>query len=105
MNTEIIRILDFDLDFFLTDIPFRTRLFGKKRLKAVGGWYQPWTETKLVNFLESNCGLNKKNKIRGKYFIYHHLVWRLNKGFTMINFLQDLVNFLGPNKRFRILVV
>ncbi len=33
------------------------------------------------------------------------LVWCLNNGFTMINLLQDLLNFLGPYKRFRVIII
>ena len=34
-----------------------------------------------------------------------YLVWCLNNGFTIINLLQDLLNFLGPYKRFSVLIV
>jgi len=39
-------------------------------------------------------------------YLYNNvLVWCLNNGFTIINLLQDLLNFLGPYKRFSVLIV
>jgi len=39
------------------------------------------------------------------FVLAHELVWCLNNGFTIINLLQDLLNFLGPYKRFSVLIV
>lgn len=70
------RILDIDLDFFLSRIA--TYVDGNDRLQESDGFI-PWTEAEVRNFLEKNCGLDQNNPTKGAYCIQHHEVfafWR-----------------------------
>lgn len=67
------QILDIDLDFFqdgrFTDLADDE----DKRLSAEQAL--PWGKEKVITFLEKNCGLSKKQKIKGKIFTHHHEVF------------------------------
>lgn len=61
------RILDIDLDFFLSDCcPLAE--YGS-RPSAIG--HEPWPEDSMRRFLEENCGLNPKQSPRGRIFTTH----------------------------------
>ena len=63
----MMRVLDIDLDFFLEDCcPLAE--YGS-RPDAVG--HAPWTEERVREFLEKNCGLNRKHKAPGAIFETH----------------------------------
>jgi UPF0489 domain len=69
------RILDLDLDFFLSDIAFCCG--GSSRLSSAD--YLPWSEERVRRFLENQCGLDRTNPIPGKVVTHHHEVfhdWR-----------------------------
>lgn len=79
-----LKILDIDLDFFLNDkhtgsVTSTTRLDEHE--------YVPWTAKEVESFLEENCGLNKQNKIPGKYFTHHV------EAFYFLRELQESNNF------------
>jgi len=63
-----VKILDIDMDFFQTGI----HCFGNDGetfLKDEG--IDVWTDETIVRFLEEQCGLDKKNKIKGRIVKYH----------------------------------
>jgi hypothetical protein len=67
------QILDIDLDFF-QDGRFIYLADNKdKRLSEEQAL--PWGKEKVITFLEKNCGLSKKQKIKGKIFTHHHKVF------------------------------
>lgn len=66
-----IKILDIDLDFFLNQ-----RHTGvTTSLKRLGTYYKRWKKSDVKRFIENNCGLNKINKVKGRYFIHHDEVF------------------------------
>lgn len=76
------RILDLDLDFFISDIAHFISDDGD-RLDEV--YYIPWSEKETRVFLEQRCGLSKINPIKGKVIKHHDeafFFWRelINKG-------------------------
>lgn len=61
------RVLDIDLDFFLSDCcPLAEHGF---RPSVIG--HEPWPEDRVRRFLETNCGLNKQQPTRGRVFLTH----------------------------------
>lgn len=76
------RILDLDLDFFISDIAL-FRVDGNDRLDDTN--YKPWSEEETRVFLEKNCGLSKSNRIKGRIIKHHDeafFFWRelIDKG-------------------------
>jgi len=67
------QILDIDLDFFQDGRFLHLADDEDKRLSAEE--VQPWGREKVITFLEMNCGLSKKQKIKGKIFTHHHEVF------------------------------
>ncbi len=67
------QILDIDLDFFQYGRCMHLADDENKRLPAEQA--QPWEKEKVITFLEENCGLSKKQKIKGKIFTHHHEVF------------------------------
>ena len=65
--TWIMRILDIDLDFFLNTIHYWGN--GDERLSE--GGFVPWSEQKVIHFLEVHCGIAGK-KIRGRIVTKHN---------------------------------
>ncbi|MDT4737058.1 UPF0489 family protein [Bradyrhizobium sp. WYCCWR 12699] len=65
---EPIGVLDVDLDAFLDGIAHSKT--GSSRLDASA--YFPWSETKLRNFLEVQCGLSRDCLIPGEFIEEHH---------------------------------
>ncbi len=67
------QILDIDLDFFqdgrFTDLPDDEN----KRLSVEQA--QPWEKEKVITFLEENCGLSEKQKVKGKILTHHYEVF------------------------------
>lgn len=60
------RILDIDLDFFLDGVQYRpadARLSDKD--------YRPWNYHDVRRFLEVQCGLSAKDKVKGRYIKTH----------------------------------
>lgn len=76
------RVLDIDMDFFLS---------GPCELAAPGerppdGEAQPWTESEVRAFLESNCGLSKDRPVPGAVFETHDMAldyWQAHGAFPM----------------------
>ncbi len=67
------QILDIDLDFFQDGRFMYLADDENKRLSAKEA--QPWYRRKVITFIEKNCGLSKKQKIKGKIFTHHHEVF------------------------------
>jgi hypothetical protein len=63
------RILDLDLDFFLSSIA-HDQCSGGARLSEKD--FKPWTRDKVREFLETRCGLSTQRRIPGKYVTHHH---------------------------------
>ena len=57
------RILDLDMDYFLSEPPSFIPENSTERVD--GEWYKPWNEKDVITFLENNLGLKNK-KIKGK---------------------------------------
>ncbi len=85
------RILDIDLDFFLDNIA-HGRSFNKRRLNKK--YYNPWTIPEVEFFLENNCGLNKIDKIPGKYFIHHDEVFHYIKKEIINENISDSIDLV-----------
>jgi hypothetical protein len=62
-----VRVLDIDLDAFLSDVAHWVR--GTRRLNARS--YKPWSEDQLRSFLEKNCRLSRTARIPGMYAVHH----------------------------------
>jgi hypothetical protein len=62
------KVLDIDLDFFLNH-KYTGQVWSKRRLEE--GFYKPWAAGDVRTFLEKNCGLDKKRRVPGMYFIHH----------------------------------
>ncbi len=71
------RILDIDLDFFLSDVMYG--FLRKMSPRTSGKICKPWDEIQVRKFLEKRCLLNTTTKIPGKCLIEHSEVftdWR-----------------------------
>lgn len=68
------RVLDIDLDFFLSRIA--DSIERGKRLSENEGFI-PWSETQVRKFLELNCALNMRTPIQGSFCVYHHEVFKI----------------------------
>ncbi len=69
------RILDIDLDFFLSRISYG----GARDGRLDSGNYLPWPAQNVRTFLETRCGLSKANRLPGKVVLTHDQVfydWR-----------------------------
>ncbi len=75
------RILDIDLDFFLSDISEGSRRTPRLHEDE----YIPWQQTEVTAFLECNLGLKKEKPIPGKFFTYHHELLRELKELTDVH--------------------
>nr|WP_319399121.1 hypothetical protein [uncultured Carboxylicivirga sp.] len=85
---KILNVLDIDLDFFLDGIAL---FCSEGRLSSED--YSPWEEGRVRKFLEQNCKLSSKNKIKGKIFKDHNEVFF---------FLRDLALRMGEPVKFSI---
>ena len=61
------RFLDIDLDAFLSSVAFYRNGGGRLVPEA----YQPWTEARMRDFLERQCGLSRDHPIPG-WFVEEH---------------------------------
>lgn len=61
------RVLDLDMDFFLTDV-CALAAPGKRPSSAQA---RPWDEAAVRAFLEEKCGLSRKTRIPGRVFDTH----------------------------------
>ena len=61
------RVLDLDMDFFLSDV---CALAAPGKRPSVSE-AQPWDEAAVRAFLEKNCGLSRQNPVPGRVFITH----------------------------------
>jgi hypothetical protein len=77
-----LRILDIDLDFFLNNKHIG-EVTNINRLE--NEYFKPWTDEKVVSFLEYNCGLSIKNPIQGKTFTHHDEVFYLLRDLQLQN--------------------
>ena len=69
------RVLDIDLDFFLSDCCPLAEM--GKRPALIG--HEPWPEEKVIDFLEKQCGLSANAPVPGRVFETHDsalLYWR-----------------------------
>jgi hypothetical protein len=78
------KILDIDLDFFLNNKHCGT-VTSVRRLSSKN--FKPWTEQEVQEFLESNCGLKKMEKVSGKFFKHH------DELFYFLRKLQEQADF------------
>lgn len=91
------RVLDIDMDFFLTG-PCELAPLGERPPE---GEALPWTEAEVRAFLENNCGLSKDNPIPGAIFETHDMAleyWEKNCAFPMHVTHIDTHSDLGIGK-------
>ena len=92
-----LRVLDIDMDFFLTG-PCELAPLGERPPE---GEALPWTESEVRAFLENNCGLSKDNPIPGAIFETHDMAleyWEKNCAFPMHVTHIDTHSDLGIGK-------
>lgn len=63
------RILDLDLDFFLSSIAHDQSSDGARLSETE---FKPWASDKVREFMEKNCGLSSRRRIPGRYITHHH---------------------------------
>ena len=61
------RVLDLDMDFFLTGVCELAPRGARPSLREA----RPWAEADVRAFLEENCGLSRQNPIPGRGFETH----------------------------------
>ena len=61
------RVLDLDMDFFLTGVCELAPKGARPSLREA----RPWAEADVRAFLEENCGLSRQNPIPGRVFETH----------------------------------
>ena len=61
------RVLDLDMDFFLTGVCELAPRGARPSLREA----RPWAEADVRAFLEENCGLSRQNPIPGRVFETH----------------------------------
>jgi hypothetical protein len=61
------RFLDLDLDFFLNKNAYQSGFNGER----LGAEYQPWSTTRVRNFLENRCGLSPEIPVQGRTVTSH----------------------------------
>jgi hypothetical protein len=66
------KILDLDLDFFLYQ---RETYLAEVNRRLDNSSYKPWSHKKVMEFLETHCGLNTNNKPAGQFFTDHDEVF------------------------------
>jgi hypothetical protein len=67
------KILDIDLDFFLSRKKTEKPMSDLSRLED--DFYLPWDEETTREFLEKQCGLSQKNRVKGAFFVQHDEVF------------------------------
>ncbi len=61
------RVLDLDMDFFLSDVCELAAKGARPSLREA----RPWAEADVRAFLEEHCGLSRENRIPGRVFETH----------------------------------
>ena len=61
------RVLDLDMDFFLTGVCELAPRGARPSLREA----RPWAEADVRAFLEENCGLSRQTPIPGRVFETH----------------------------------
>ena len=61
------RVLDLDMDFFLTGVCELAKKGERPSLREA----RPWAEAEVRAFLEKNCGLSRQRPIPGRVFETH----------------------------------
>ena len=61
------RVLDLDMDFFLSDV---CELAAPGKRPSISEAH-PWDEAAVCAFLEENCGLSRQNRVPGRIFATH----------------------------------
>ena len=69
------KILDIDLDFFLENIHYGSMADGNLRISS--DKYKPWPKERVVQFLETRCGLLPEQKIDGACFVHHKKLFHI----------------------------
>jgi len=87
-HTNPLKILDFDLDFFLEGICYGGDARGSRRID--GEKFKPWSKDRVVLFLEGNCGLSVHRRIRGAFFIEHHKLFHWMTRMRQVTGQEDL---------------
>jgi hypothetical protein len=64
---DLLNVLDFDLDAFLSDVAHWVD--GDQRLDP--DHYRPWAENELRLFLEEKCLLDRDRRIPGQFAVHH----------------------------------
>ena len=64
---NFMRVLDLDMDFFLTDVCELAAEGARPSLKEA----RPWEEAEVRRFLEENCGLCRERPVPGAVFVTH----------------------------------
>jgi hypothetical protein len=77
------KILDIDLDFFLENIHYGSMADGNLRVSS--DKYKPWPKKRVVQFLETRCGLVPGQKIDGAYFVHHRKLFHIMTRFQDIS--------------------
>ena len=67
-----IRLLDIDLDFFLNR---KAHSVTTSTARLDEQYYQPWEESKVLEFMEQRCGLTTDQPIPGRIFTHHDEVF------------------------------
>jgi len=67
MRMNMMRVLDLDMDFFLTD-PCPLAPLGKRPDEACA---RPYSDEEVVRFLEEQCGLSREHPVPGAIFDTH----------------------------------
>lgn len=70
------RILDIDLDFFLSGI---AHFVSDNEERLNDDYYKPWDEESVRQFLEKNCGLSRLKPVKGRLIQHHdeaYYFWR-----------------------------
>jgi hypothetical protein len=66
------KLLDLDMDYFITEPPFHISENEKDRLDEKNYGDCVWGKDDVVKFLENNLGLNKERKIPGRIVVGHN---------------------------------
>lgn len=73
------RVLDLDMDYFMDSVASFVPEDSQDRLREEDYGESVWAKARVINFLENNLGLSKKNKIKGRFVKGHNealLFWK-----------------------------
>ena len=101
------RVLDLDMDFFLTGVCELAKKGERPSLREA----RPWAEAEVRAFLEENCGLSRQTPVPGRIFETHDgalFLWKERlealTGHPVLDTLQA-VEPLGPRQMAQALVI